>query len=228
MAEARRDGGADQAVAKVQGLALHVDEHDIGQEIEDFRGLDVAARRHAATPAFAVPIVQALLDQVGHPAGHSIGHDSTLYSCFYDAIGSQEDFSMGISWLDHVNIRTTNLAAMSRFYADILGMPSGPRPNFRFGGAWHTAATAPLCIWSKCRGTHDDDTPRLEHFAFRSFGFAPFLDRLRKAGIAYDIAVVPGLNIRQVNIYDPDGNHIEAQFGPDEQADMAAFEGRAS
>jgi hypothetical protein len=39
---------------------------------------------------------------------------------------------------------------------------------------------------------------------------------------------VPGLNIRQVNIYDPDGNHIEVQFGPDEQAEMASFEGRAS
>jgi hypothetical protein len=39
---------------------------------------------------------------------------------------------------------------------------------------------------------------------------------------------VPGLDIRQVNIYDPDGNHIEVQFGPDEQADMASFAGRAS
>ena len=39
---------------------------------------------------------------------------------------------------------------------------------------------------------------------------------------------MPGLDIRQVNIYDPDGNHIEVQFGLDEQADMASFEGRAS
>jgi catechol 2,3-dioxygenase-like lactoylglutathione lyase family enzyme len=111
---------------------------------------------------------------------------------------------MGIAWLDHVNIRTANLAAMSRFYEEILGMRKGPRPNFRFGGA------------------------RLEHFAFRSFGFAPFLDRLRDAGISYSISVVPGLNIRQVNIYDPDGNHIEVQFGPEEEADMAPFEGRRS
>jgi catechol 2,3-dioxygenase-like lactoylglutathione lyase family enzyme len=135
---------------------------------------------------------------------------------------------MGISWLDHVNIRTTNLAAMSRFYADILGMPSGPRPNFRFGGAWHYCGDrAAVHLVEVPKAPAGDDTPRLEHFAFRSFGFAPFLDRLRKAGISYDIAVVPGLNIRQVNIYDPDGNHIEVQFGPDEQADMAAFEGRA-
>src|SRR5882724_12601352 len=60
MAEARRDGGADQAVAEIQRRALDVDEHDVGEEIEDFRGLDVAARRHAAAGALAVPIVQAL------------------------------------------------------------------------------------------------------------------------------------------------------------------------
>src|SRR5215468_960254 len=130
---------------------------------------------------------------------------------FMEPFDGEEGAPMGISWLDHVNIRTTNLAAMSRFYAEVLGMPSGPRPNFRFGGAWHYCGDRAAV-----------------HFAFRSFGFAPFLDRLRRADISYDIAVVPGLNIRQVNIYDPDGNHIEVQFGPDEQADMAAYDGRAS
>jgi catechol 2,3-dioxygenase-like lactoylglutathione lyase family enzyme len=132
------------------------------------------------------------------------------------------DGPMGIAWLDHVNIRTANLAAMSRFYEDILGMPKGPRPNFRFGG---DRAAVHLVEVPKAPA---EEATRLEHFAFRSFGFAPFLDKLRKGGISYDIAVVPGLNIRQVNIYDPDGNHIEVQFGPDEEADMAAFDGRRS
>jgi len=135
---------------------------------------------------------------------------------------------MGISWLDHVNIRTANLAAMSRFYADILGMPSGPRPNFRFGGAWHYCGDRAAVHLVEVPKAPAAAELRLEHFAFRSFGFAPFLDRLRKAAVSYDIAVVPGLNIRQVNIYDPDGNHIEVQFGADEQAEMASFAGHAS
>ena len=101
---------------------------------------------------------------------------------------------MGISWLDHVNIRTTNLAAMSRFYEDVLGMPAGPRPNFRFGGAWHYCGDrAAVHLVEVAKTPAGDETPRLEHFAFRSFGFAPFLDRLRRADISYDIAVVPGL-----------------------------------
>jgi catechol 2,3-dioxygenase-like lactoylglutathione lyase family enzyme len=138
------------------------------------------------------------------------------------------DGPMGIAWLDHVNIRTANLLAMSRFYEDILGMRKGPRPNFRFGGAWHYCGDRAAVHLVEVQKAPVEEATRLEHFAFRSFGFAPFLDRLRQAGISYDIAVVPGLNIRQVNIYDPDGNHIEVQFGPDEEADMAAFEGARS
>ena len=135
---------------------------------------------------------------------------------------------MGIAWLDHVNIRTANLAAMTRFYADIMGMPAGPRPNFRFGGAWHYSGDRAAVHLVEVAKQPAAAEPRVEHFAFRAFGFAPFLDRLRGANIAYDVAVVPGLNIRQVNIYDPDGNHIEVQFGPDEQADMAPFAGNGA
>jgi len=135
---------------------------------------------------------------------------------------------MGIAWLDHVNIRTANLSAMSRFYEEVLGMRRGPRPNFRFDGAWHYCGDRAAVHLVEVPKPPLGEAARLEHFAFRSFGFAPFLDRLRKAGIAYSIAVVPGLNIRQVNIYDPDGNHIEVQFGPDEEADMAPFDGGRS
>src|SRR5215471_15524411 len=109
---------------------------------------------------------------------------------------------MGIAWLDHVNIRT--------------------------GGAWHYSGDRAAVHLVEVPKQPAAAEPQVEHFAFRAFGFAPFLDRLRGANISYDIAVVPGLNIRQVNIYDPDGNHIEVQFGPDEQADMAPFAGNGA
>ena len=89
---------------------------------------------------------------------------------------------MGISWLDHVNIRTANLAAMSRFYEDTLGMPRGPRPNFRFGGAWHYCGDRAAVHLVEVAKAPAGNELRLEHFAFRSFGFAPFLDRLRDSG----------------------------------------------
>jgi len=42
---------------------------------------------------------------------------------------------MTLSYLDHVNIRTARLAEMAEFYQAVLGLDSGPRPPFRFGGA---------------------------------------------------------------------------------------------
>lgn len=135
---------------------------------------------------------------------------------------------MTMAWLDHVNIRTANLATMSRFYAEVLGMAKGPRPDFKFGGAWHYCGDRAAVHLVEVAKTPNGGPPRLEHFAFRAFGFAPFLDRLRRENTPYTIAVVPGSGVRQVNIFDPDGNHIEVQFGAEEEADMAAFRGAAS
>jgi catechol 2,3-dioxygenase-like lactoylglutathione lyase family enzyme len=44
---------------------------------------------------------------------------------------------MGMLWLDHVNIRTTQLDEMSAFYENVLSLKRGKRPAFPFGGAWH-------------------------------------------------------------------------------------------
>ena len=43
---------------------------------------------------------------------------------------------MQISKLDHVNVRTANLAEMVDWYDRVLGLKSGKRPDFPFPGAW--------------------------------------------------------------------------------------------
>ncbi len=134
---------------------------------------------------------------------------------------------MGIAWLDHVNIRTANLAAMSRFYEEILGLPSGPRPPFRFPGAWHYVGDRAAVHLVTVPQQPESGSPKLEHFALRGLGLATFLAKLRRANLPYTIATVPGLGLRQVNIFDPDGNHIEVQFGPEEEGDLSAFRGAA-
>ena len=65
--------------------------------------------------------------------------------------------------------------------------------------------------------------PRIEHFAFRAAGLADFLARLRKCTRAYRISLVPGSGNRQVNLFDPDGNHIEVQFAGTEEGDLSSF-----
>jgi len=124
--------------------------------------------------------------------------------------------------LDHVNIRTANGAALVRFYQDVLGLEAGPRPPFSFDGTW-------LYCGSKA-AIHlvEIDTPGagfgisgIEHFAFTAKGLESFLDRLRAAEVAYELRTVPDWGIRQVHLRDPDGNHVEVAFAPDEAAKPA-------
>ena len=65
--------------------------------------------------------------------------------------------------------------------------------------------------------------PRIEHFAFRAQGLADFLAHLRELDVAYETAIVPDLEIRQVHIRDPDGNHIEIAFAAEEQAELGDY-----
>ena len=43
---------------------------------------------------------------------------------------------MAIVGLDHINIRTTDLAGTRAFFTGILGLKVGWRLDFPFGGAW--------------------------------------------------------------------------------------------
>jgi catechol 2,3-dioxygenase-like lactoylglutathione lyase family enzyme len=125
--------------------------------------------------------------------------------------------------LDHVNIRTARLADLRRFYVEALGLSDGPRPPFSFDGAWLYCAEQAAVHLVEVAAAPTGREPRIEHFAFRAAGLADFLARLRRVGAAYQISIVPGSGNRQVNILDPDGNHIEVQFAGTEEADLSAF-----
>ena len=65
--------------------------------------------------------------------------------------------------------------------------------------------------------------PRIEHCAVRAEKLAEFLVQLRACKVAYQTNIVPDLKIRQINVRDPDGNHIEIAFGPEEEADLSDY-----
>lgn len=133
---------------------------------------------------------------------------------------------MAIVRLDHVNIITANLDALRRFYEDVLGLRTGDRPPFGVGGAWLYCGEIAIVHLVHVERQPNAGEPRLEHFAFFADGLADFLGHLRGHNVAYYVAVVPGLGVRQVNIFDPDGNHIEVQFAAEETADIAPFAGK--
>jgi catechol 2,3-dioxygenase-like lactoylglutathione lyase family enzyme len=121
---------------------------------------------------------------------------------------------MAIVWLDHVNLRTSNLEAMRKFYVDVVGLDDGPRPDFGFPGAWLYCGERATVHLVQTRLEPAGEDPKLEHFAFRTTDVAEIIARMEKCGVAYTVVDRPQMGILQVNIYDPDGNHIELAFPP--------------
>ncbi len=120
---------------------------------------------------------------------------------------------MQIGKLDHVNLRTRRLAEMVEWYGRVLDMPSGERPNFPFPGAWLYAdgvATVHLNGVDQVADQAADLT--LEHFAFKAKGLKSLLERLQRDGERFFVVHVPGAPELQVNLWDPDGNHVHVDF----------------
>jgi len=116
--------------------------------------------------------------------------------------------------LDHVNVRTGRLEEMRKWYVEVLGMKDGWRPPFPFPGAWLYAGDDPivhLVVTDRTPGADEADI-RLEHFALQGDDLDGLRARLKSAAIPCDEVRVPGTDIIQLNIHDPDGNHIHIDF----------------
>jgi catechol 2,3-dioxygenase-like lactoylglutathione lyase family enzyme len=131
---------------------------------------------------------------------------------------------MTMRWLDHVNIRTANVEAMTRFYEEAMDLRNGDRPPFKFGGSWLYCGKKAVVHLVEVRRTPAGTEPRLEHFAFMARGLEKFLRKLKAKSIPYEIAIVPMTGNTQVNVLDPDGNHIEIQFLAAETAEESLMQ----
>ena len=132
---------------------------------------------------------------------------------------------MPLAALDHINIRTARLGVLTDFYARVLGLKPGKRPPFDSGGAWLYCGDRAAVHLVEVSDSPEVPAPRIEHFAFRAENLAEFLAQLREFDVAYKTNIVPDLEIRQVNIHDPDGNHIAIAFGREEEADLSDYPG---
>lgn len=124
--------------------------------------------------------------------------------------------------LDHVNIRTDRLADMVHFYGTVLGLQPGPRPTFSFNGQWLYCGNRAAIHLVEVAEAPKTGAPRIEHFAFQAEDLAAFLQVLQQAKVEHRIADVPGRDIRQVHLYDPDSNHVEVAFAADEAIETSA------
>ncbi len=126
---------------------------------------------------------------------------------------------MNITKLDHVNIRTTQVDAMAKWYTEVLGLCIGPRPNFPFPGVWLYAGDTAVMHLVGVAGVPaigSEADLKLEHFAFKATGAAAFKEKLRAMDMCYDVVDLAPIKQIQMHVWDPDGNHIHIDFVPDE------------
>ena len=126
-----------------------------------------------------------------------------------------------ITRLDHVNLRTAQLDTLVAWYRDMLGLVPGARPDFDFPGTWLYAGDRALVHLIGVQSPPADDHTdlRLEHFAFSATGLKPLLARLKAAGARTRLRRVTGFPVVQLNVWDPDDNHLHIDF------DLAEAEG---
>jgi catechol 2,3-dioxygenase-like lactoylglutathione lyase family enzyme len=122
---------------------------------------------------------------------------------------------MQVRRLDHVNIQTTQVENMVAWYGDILGMRSGPRPDFPFPGAWLYAgdiAVIHLVGQSGDPAVGSEVQLKLEHFAMTATGRQGFEEKLSKAAEPHQRFVLDAIGLVQFHLRDPDGNHVHIDF----------------
>lgn len=120
---------------------------------------------------------------------------------------------MNITRLDHINLCTHQLQMMINWYTDILGFEQGPRPDFPFGGAWMYRDNQPLVhLVAVAQKPSQSGDLHLEHAAFTSTGLQDFRAHLTDKGVKTEEVRIEDFGILQVNIWDPDGNHLHIDF----------------
>jgi len=122
---------------------------------------------------------------------------------------------MGVGMLDHFNIRTRKLDDTVAFYRDILGLENGERPNFSFPGAWMYSEGRPVVHLVDISPTSEPQKPDsgvVHHVAFASRDFGGMKARLQSKGMAFDVRQVPGGDLWQIFVRDPNGVMIELNY----------------
>ena len=117
-------------------------------------------------------------------------------------------------FLHHVNIRARNLDQTIAFYVDALGLTEGFRPPFGFPGAWLYDGAKPAVHLVLASSDPELPDATLDHVAFAYDALDPILTRLGELGLSHTAPKrVPGTDIRQCFLRDPNGVTVELQ-GP--------------
>lgn len=132
---------------------------------------------------------------------------------------------MPVIGLDHVNVRTADVASTLAFFRDVLGMAVVPPPGLagteRSGWVLDQDGRAAVHVGAlDLAYPADKDTPAapvrgsgaIDHVAFNCSAYEETRERLRRAGLAFTENHVPEVDLRQIFVREANGIMIELNF----------------
>jgi catechol 2,3-dioxygenase-like lactoylglutathione lyase family enzyme len=122
--------------------------------------------------------------------------------------------------MNHFTILTDDLDATLAFYKDHLDFSPGPRPPFKFPGAWLYAAGGSDAILHVIAGREKMELAKgvLDHMAFTAQDLAGSVAKLNARGLDYELRKLPDYGTWQLFFVDPNGAKVELDFDPAEAA----------
>lgn len=114
---------------------------------------------------------------------------------------------------DHLNLRADDGPELQRLFGEVMGLRRGYRPPFPFPGEWlYHDDEAWLHRVDAAASPHGD--VRLGHIAFRTDEPGEtLLARVQAAGLAHEVARVPGHDALQIFVRLPGGLVVELDAG---------------
>jgi glyoxylase I family protein len=123
------------------------------------------------------------------------------------------DQPISIGRMDHLALPTTDAARGERFYRDLLGFRTVPRPSFSFDGRWLMHDGVGVMIHLIHSADFQPRTAPINtmngHFALQCTEIDSAREKLIQHGIEFVERKLPDYGYRQIFFRDPDGNIIE-------------------
>jgi catechol 2,3-dioxygenase-like lactoylglutathione lyase family enzyme len=138
---------------------------------------------------------------------------------------------MPISHIEHFLVASDDIDATRDWYARVLGMKSGPHPDFGFPVHWmyvdnidivHIGPSAKQAgeiqkqYLGRTSQKAQEGTGALDHIAFRATGLRQTLEHLKREKVPFSQRRANGQALFQLFLYDPNGIKIELNYAAQE------------
>lgn len=143
---------------------------------------------------------------------------------------------MPLSHIEHFLVAADDIDATRDWYARVLGMTSGPHPDFGFPVHWmylgeldvvHIGPSARMAgaiqkqyLGRTSQGS-EQGTGAIDHIAFRATGLRAMLEHLKREQIRFTQRRANGQALFQLFFHDPNGIKIELNFDAKEAEGIA-------